>query len=63
MFNLFKSLGYIVWNPSMLGPIHRLIHRNCGYPLDYPHEQIFAALGLNALHTKNCNLLQCGLQK
>ncbi len=63
MFNLFKSLGFIAWNPSELGSIHRLIHRNCGYPQLYPQVQIFTAAGLNALRTKNYNLLQCGYRK
>ena len=63
MLNLFKSLGFIVWNPNELGSIHRLIHRNCGYPQDYPHVQKFTTTGLNALRTKNCNLLHCGQQK
>ena len=63
MFNLFQSLGYTVWKPTKLGSIHRLIHRNCGYPNDCPPVQNFRADRLNALHTKNFNLLQRGQQK
>ena len=63
MFNLFQSLGFTAWKPLISRSIHRLIHRKCGYPKVYPQLQKITAVGLNALRTKNCTLLQCGEAK
>jgi len=63
MPNLFKSLGFTVHKLSLTQYVHRLIHRNCGYPKVYPSGQMIKALGLNALHTKNYILLRRSSRK